>query len=69
MQQHLTDLTDKIGPRLSGTLQLTAAMNQLADAMRSLPAQVTLQLRPHCQRLYHVLAVCEHAQRNTRDRS
>ena len=41
--QHLTDLTDKIGPRLSGTLQLTAAMNQLADALRSLPAQVTLQ--------------------------
>ena len=41
--QRLSDLTDKIGPRLSGTLQLTAAINQLADAMRSPPAHVTLQ--------------------------
>src|SRR6202142_4264702 len=41
--QRLADLTDKIGPRLSGSLQLAAAINQLAAAMRSLPAQVTLQ--------------------------
>ncbi|HWJ20613.1 MAG TPA: hypothetical protein VNR65_17990, partial [Geobacterales bacterium] len=41
--QRLGDLTDKIGPRLSGSVQLTAAINQLADTMRSLPAQVTLQ--------------------------
>src|SRR5258708_1654693 len=41
--QHLTDLTDKIGPRLSGSPQLTAAATQVAEAMRSLRAQVTLQ--------------------------
>ena len=41
--QRLADLTDKIGPRLSGSVQLTAAINHLADTMRSLPAQVTLQ--------------------------
>src|SRR5271169_5901543 len=38
--QRLADLTDKIGPRLSGSSQLTAAINQLADKMRSLPAKV-----------------------------
>jgi carboxypeptidase Q len=41
--QHLADLTDKIGPRLSGSPQLAAAITQVADAMRSLHAQVTLQ--------------------------
>ena len=41
--QHLADLTDKIGPRLSGSAQLAAAISRLADAMRSLPSQVTLQ--------------------------
>jgi carboxypeptidase Q len=41
--QRLADLTDKIGPRLSGSPQLAAAISQLADAMRSLPAKVTLQ--------------------------
>jgi len=41
--QHLADLTDKIGPRLSGSPQLTAAATQVAEAMRSLRAQVTLQ--------------------------
>src|SRR5208282_5416676 len=41
--QRLVELTDKIGPRLSGSAQLTAAIHQLADAMRSPPAHVTLQ--------------------------
>lgn len=41
--QRLADLTDKIGPRLSGSAQLAAAITQLADSMRSLSAQVTLQ--------------------------
>ncbi len=41
--QRLSDLTDKIGPRLAGSPQLAAAIDQLADAMRSLPAHVTLQ--------------------------
>ena len=41
--QHLADLTDKIGPRPSGSPQLAAAVTQLAAAMRALGAQVTLQ--------------------------
>jgi hypothetical protein len=41
--QHLTELTDSIGPRLSGSPQLAIAVSWLADAMRSIPAQVTLQ--------------------------
>src|SRR5450432_4273304 len=41
--QHLADLTDKIGARLSGSPQLDAAVTQVADAMRALGAQVTLQ--------------------------
>jgi hypothetical protein len=41
--QHLASLTDKIGPRLSGSPQLTAAVAQMADSMRTLGAQVTLQ--------------------------
>src|ERR1700722_19931993 len=41
--QRLADLTDKIGPRISGSPQLSAAVNQVADGMRSLGAQVTLQ--------------------------
>jgi carboxypeptidase Q len=39
----LAELTDRIGPRLSGSVQLSAALTQVADAMRSLGAQVTLQ--------------------------
>jgi carboxypeptidase Q len=39
----LAELTDRIGPRLSGSIQLSAALTQVADAMRSLGAQVTLQ--------------------------
>jgi hypothetical protein len=41
--QRLEELTDRIGPRLSGSPQLTAALNQVADAMRALGARVTLQ--------------------------
>ena len=41
--QRLAELTDRIGPRLSGSPQLTAALAQVADAMRSLGARVTLQ--------------------------
>jgi carboxypeptidase Q len=41
--KRLEDLTDKIGPRLSGSTQQAAAIVQVADAMRALGAQVTLQ--------------------------
>jgi carboxypeptidase Q len=41
--QRLTELTDRIGPRLSGSPQLAVAISQLAEAMRSIPTQVTLQ--------------------------
>jgi Zn-dependent M28 family amino/carboxypeptidase len=41
--QRLADLTDKIGPRISGSAQLSAAVIQVADAMRSLGARVSLQ--------------------------
>jgi carboxypeptidase Q len=40
---HLAELTDHIGPRLSGSPQLTAALAQVADAMRALGARVTVQ--------------------------
>jgi carboxypeptidase Q len=39
----LADLTDRIGPRLSGSLQYTAAVAQVAAVMRTLGAQVQLQ--------------------------
>jgi carboxypeptidase Q len=41
--QHLSQLTDQIGPRLSGSPQLNAAIAQVAAAMRPLGATVTLQ--------------------------
>jgi hypothetical protein len=41
--QHLAELTDTVGPRLSGSPQLTAAITQVAAAMRALGATVTLQ--------------------------
>jgi len=41
--RRLAELTDKIGARLSGSPQLDAAVTQVADAMRKLGAQVTLQ--------------------------
>ncbi|MBV9911682.1 MAG: peptidase M28, partial [Sinobacteraceae bacterium] len=39
----LSALTDRVGPRLSGSAQLAAAETLLADAMRDLGAHVTLQ--------------------------
>ncbi len=41
--RHLRELTDRIGPRLSGSPQLAAAVTQVAAAMRSLGAEVSLQ--------------------------
>ena len=41
--ERLTDLTDLIGPRLSGSAGAAAAVTQVADAMRQLGAKVTLQ--------------------------
>ena len=41
--QQLTTLTDTIGPRISGSPQLDAAIGQVAAAMRALGAQVRLQ--------------------------
>lgn len=41
--ERLSDLTDTIGPRLSGSKQAAAAVTQVADAMRALGATVTLQ--------------------------
>ena len=38
----LETLTDSVGPRLSGSLHLDAAIHQLADRMRFLGARVTL---------------------------
>ena len=39
----LEELTDRIGPRLSGSPQQAAAISQVADAMRAVGARVTLQ--------------------------
>jgi carboxypeptidase Q len=41
--QHLEELTDRIGPRLSGSPQHAAAIAQVASAMRALGAEVELQ--------------------------
>ena len=41
--QQLAKLTDEIGPRLSGSPQLTASQTQVANTMRSLGAHVWLQ--------------------------
>ncbi|MEG1329216.1 MAG: peptidase M28, partial [Janthinobacterium sp.] len=39
----LADMTDLIGPRLSGSAGAAAAVQQVAEAMRRLGATVTLQ--------------------------
>ncbi|MEG1117764.1 MAG: peptidase M28, partial [Janthinobacterium sp.] len=39
----LADMTDLIGPRLSGSAGAAAAVRQVADTMRQLGATVTLQ--------------------------
>ena len=41
--QRTEDLTDLVGPRLSGSPGAAAAVTQVADAMRKLGAKVTLQ--------------------------
>ncbi|MDP9065091.1 MAG: M20/M25/M40 family metallo-hydrolase, partial [Pseudomonadota bacterium] len=41
--QRLEELTDRIGPRLSGSRQQAAAVTQVASALRALGARVTLQ--------------------------
>jgi hypothetical protein len=41
--ERLSDLTDLVGPRLSGSPGAAAAVTQVADAMRKLGATVTLQ--------------------------
>ena len=41
--QRTEDMTDLIGPRLSGSPGAAAAVTQVADAMRKLGAKVTLQ--------------------------
>jgi hypothetical protein len=41
--ERLADMTDLIGPRLSGSRGAAAAVDQVADAMRKLGAKVTLQ--------------------------
>jgi enoyl-CoA hydratase/carnithine racemase len=41
--QRLEDLTDKIGPRPAGSAGYDAAATQVADAMRAIGAQVSLQ--------------------------
>lgn len=41
--RQLADLTDRIGPRMSGSPQLDAAIRQVADVMRGLDAKVWLQ--------------------------
>jgi carboxypeptidase Q len=39
----MADMTDLIGPRLSGSAGAAAAVTQVAEAMRKLGAKVTLQ--------------------------
>lgn len=41
--ERLADMTDLIGPRLSGSVGAAAAVQQVADTMRQLGAKVTLQ--------------------------
>lgn len=41
--ERLADMTDLIGPRLAGSAGASAAVTQVADAMRKLGAKVTLQ--------------------------
>jgi hypothetical protein len=62
---HLSELTDKVGPRLSGSPQLSVAVSQLAAAMRTLGAQVTLQPAkvPHWVRGEETAELIEYAGR------
>ncbi|WP_308621508.1 hypothetical protein [Massilia sp. Se16.2.3] len=42
-RERMADMTDLIGPRLSGSAGAAAAVTQVAEAMRALGAKVTLQ--------------------------
>lgn len=63
--QRLADLTDLIGPRLSGTPQAQAAIEQVASALRAEGLRVTLQpmRAPHWQRGVERAELLEYAQR------
>ena len=63
--QRLADMTDLIGPRLSGSAGAAAAVTQVADAMRKLGATVTLQpvKVPHWVRGAETAALVEYAGR------
>ncbi|OBV38342.1 M20/M25/M40 family metallo-hydrolase [Janthinobacterium psychrotolerans] len=61
----LTDLTDLIGPRLSGSAGAAAAVEQVAATMRGLGAKVTLQpvKVPHWVRGVETAAIVDYAGR------
>ena len=61
----LADMTDLIGPRLSGSAGAAAAVQQVADAMRQLGAKVTLQAVkvPHWVRGVETAEIVDYAGR------
>jgi carboxypeptidase Q len=63
--ERLADMTDLIGPRLSGSAGAAAAVTQVADAMRKIGATVTLQpvKVPHWVRGAETAALVEYAGR------
>jgi len=63
--ERLADLTDLIGPRLSGSAGAAAAVEQVADAMRKLGAKVTLQpvKVPHWVRGVETAELVDYAKR------
>ena len=63
--ERLSDLTDLIGPRLSGSPGAAAAVSQVADALRKLGATVTLQpvKVPHWVRGLETAELVEYAGR------
>ena len=65
--QRLADLTDKVGPRLSGSPQAEAAVAQVAEAMRQAGFTVTLQpVRvPHWVRGAEQASIVDYPQRPT----
>ncbi len=65
--QHLAELTDEIGPRLSGSTGLEAAIVRIAAAMKEVGATVSLQPTkvPHWERGVETADVVEFAGRST----
>lgn len=63
--ERLSDLTDLVGPRLSGSPGAAAAVEQVAEAMRKLGAKVTLQpvKVPHWVRGVETAEVVDYAGR------